>query len=86
MSRSNELLRHQSKGSDGAFLYELQNSYELSPKISEQILYSAKECLFQNGHLKEGQIEVTLIEWEEQSGKPVEGMEKRRVRFKKKTC
>jgi hypothetical protein len=78
---NNELLRRQSKGNDGAFLYELQNSYELSPKISEQILYSAKECLFQDNHLKEGQIEVTLIELEERSGKRIESMSKRRVRL-----
>jgi len=81
MSRSNELLRLQTKGSDGAFLYELQNSYELSPKVSEQILYSAKEYLFQDGQLKEGQLEVTVIEWEERSGKPIESMKKRRVRL-----
>ena len=81
MSRSNELLRRQTKGSDGAFLYELQNSYELSPKVSEQILYSAKEYLFHDGQLKEGQLEVTLIEWEERSGKPIESLKKRRVRL-----
>jgi Protein of unknown function (DUF1670) len=81
MSGSNELLRRQIKGSDGAFLYELQNSYELSPKVSEQILYTAKEYLLQDGQLKEGQLEVTLIEWEERSGKPLESMKKRRVRL-----
>jgi len=81
MPESKALLRRKSKGNDGAFLYELQNSYELSPKVSEQILYSAKEYLFQNGDLSEGQIEVTLIEWEERSGKPIEGMKKRRIRL-----
>lgn len=70
MAINHELLRRKNKGSDGAFLYELQNSYELSPRLSEQILYSAKECLFQNGDLKEGQIEVTLIEWEERRARP----------------
>ncbi len=81
MAINHELVRRQSKGNDGAFLYELQNSYELSPKVSEQILYSAKEWLFQDNHLKEGQIEVTLIEWEERSGKTIESMSKRRVRL-----
>jgi DNA-directed RNA polymerase specialized sigma24 family protein len=81
MSVNAALIRRKSKGNDGAFLYELQNSYELSPKVSEQILYSAKEWLLQDGQLNEGQIEVTLIEWEERSGKPIEGMEKRRVRL-----
>ena len=81
MAINKELVRRQSKGNDGAFLYELQNSYELSPKVSEQILYSAKECLFQGSQLQEGQIEVTLIEWEERSGRPIESMLKRRVRL-----
>lgn len=30
------LYRQQSKTSEGEFIYELQNSYELSPKVSEQ--------------------------------------------------
>lgn len=81
MAINHELVRRQNKGNDGAFLYELQNSYELSPKVSEQILYSAKEWLFQESQLKEGQIEVTLIEWEERSGKTIESMSKRRVRL-----
>ena len=81
MAINHELVRRQNKGNDGAFLYELQNSYELSPKVSEQILYSAKEWLFQDSQLKEGQIEVTLIEWEERSGKTIESMSKRRVRL-----
>jgi DNA-directed RNA polymerase specialized sigma24 family protein len=81
MAQNHELSRRQNKGNDGAFLYELQNSYELSPKVCEQILYSAKEFLFQDGELKEGQLEVTLIEWEERSGKPIESMKKRRVRL-----
>ncbi len=79
MSTNHELTRRLNKGKDGAFLYELQNSYELSPKLSEQILLSAKEHLFQDGELSEGQVEVTLIEWEERSGIPMELMEKKRV-------
>ena len=42
MAINKELVRRQSKGNDGAFLYELQNSYELSPKVSEQILISKR--------------------------------------------
>lgn len=79
MTSNNELSRHLNKCNDGAFLYELQNSYELSPKLSEQILLSAKEHLFNNGDLAEGQIEVTLIGWEERSGLQIEVMEKHRV-------
>ncbi len=79
MSTNHELTRRLNKGKDGAFLYELQNSYELSPKLSEQILLSAKEHLYHDGELSEGQVEVTLIEWEERSGIPMELMEKKRV-------
>jgi DNA invertase Pin-like site-specific DNA recombinase len=81
MTSNSELLRQLNKCNEGAFLYELQNSYELSPKLSEQILLSAKEHLFSNGDLAEGQIEVTLIGWEERSGLQIEAMEKRRVRL-----
>ncbi len=78
---SDELWRRQTKSGDGAFLYELGHSYELSPKLAEQILYTAKECLFTEDQLGEGQLEVTLIEWEERSGKTVEAMKKKRVRL-----
>ena len=40
-----ELERRQTKSSEGEFIWELENSYELSPKLSEEILITAKECL-----------------------------------------
>jgi hypothetical protein len=73
--------RQQTKTSDGEFIYELQNSYELSSKLSEQILFSAKEILLREGILKEGQIEVTVIEIEERAGKTIEKMQKKKVRL-----
>lgn len=79
MNKYLELDRGLSKGKDGIFLYELQHSYELSPKLSEQILLSAKEHLLQDGQLAEGQIEVALVDWEERSGQRIESMNKRRV-------
>lgn len=75
------LNRSQIKSSEGEFLYELENSYELSPKLSSLILLSAKECLLKEFHLREGQIEVTLIGIEERAGKVMEKMEKKRVRL-----
>lgn len=81
MTKTLELERRLSKGNDGAFLYELQNSYELSPKLSTQILLSAKEHLFQSGQLSEGQIEVTVTEFGERSGKCIESMKKCRIRL-----
>jgi DNA-binding Lrp family transcriptional regulator len=75
------LNRQQLKSSEGEFIWELENSYELSPKLSELILNTAKECLLRDHSLKEGQIEVRVIEIEERSGKALEKMEKKRVRL-----
>ena len=74
-----ELVRQSHKSSDGEFLYELEHSFELSPKLSEQILLTAKECLFRTNTLREGQIEVSIIGIEERSGKVLERLEKRKV-------
>ena len=62
-------------------IWELENSYSLSPKLSSMILMTAKECLLRDYQLKEGQIEVTVIGIEERSGKVIEKMEKKRVRL-----
>lgn len=75
------LNRRQIKSSEGEFIYELQNSYELSPKLSESILVTAKECLLKEHELKEGQIEVTVIEIEQSPGRVIERLEKKKVRL-----
>ena len=71
--------RQQIKSSEGEFLYELETSYELSPKISSLILMTAKECLFRETDLREGQIEVRVVGIEERGGKVIEKMEKKKV-------
>ena len=76
-----DLSRQQIKSSEGEFIWKLENSYELSPKISQMILWTAKECLLKENSLREGQIEVTAIEIEERAGKTIEKMEKKRVRI-----
>jgi hypothetical protein len=73
--------RLQAKSSEGEFIYELENSYELSPKISEQILLTAKECLLRENILKEGQIEVTVVGIEEKAGRMIEKMARKKVRL-----
>ncbi len=78
-NKSNHYSRQLSKTSEGEFMYDLLNSYELSPKLSEQILQSAKEHLIRDHLLKEGQIEVSVLEIEERAGKPVEKLERKRV-------
>lgn len=71
--------RYETKTTEGEFLYELKTSYELSPKVSESILQSAKTYLMRDKILPEGQIEITVISIEERAGKLVESMNKRRV-------
>lgn len=75
------LARRQIKSSEGELLWELENSYSLSPKLSSSILMTAKECLLRDYSLREGQIEETVIGVEERSGKVVEKMEKKKVRL-----
>jgi DNA-binding Lrp family transcriptional regulator len=78
-NKVHELIRHLHKSSDGEFLYELEHAFELSPKLSEQILITAKECLLRENILGEGQIEVNVIGIEERSGKVLEQLEKCKV-------
>lgn len=78
-SKSEERQRH--KSSEGEFIFELRNNYELSPRMSESILESAKRCLIRENILKEGEIEVSVISVEERSGKTIEGLQKKRVRL-----
>ena len=73
--------RRQIKSSEGELLWELENSYSLSPKLSSSIMTTAKECLLRDYSLREGQIEVTVIGIEERSGKVIEKMEKKKVRL-----
>jgi DNA-binding Lrp family transcriptional regulator len=79
--RRTYLNRRQIKSSEGEFMWELENSFELSPKISSLILLTAKECLLREYILKEGQIEETVIEIEQRAGKTIEKMEKKKVRL-----
>ena len=81
MKSNNELSRREKKSADGEFLYELQHNYELSPKLSEQILLSAKAILSRSYNLAEGEIEVTVVSIEERSGKLLESMEKQKIRL-----
>jgi hypothetical protein len=74
-----EIERKKEKTFEGEFIYELLNSFELSPKVSEQILVSAKQHLLRENILKEGQIEATVIGIEERAGKAIETMFKKRV-------
>src|ERR1035437_3996189 len=73
--------RSEIKSSEGEFIYELENSYELSAKLSQQILLTAKECLLQEYNLREGQIEITVISIKERAGKVIEKLEKKKVRL-----
>lgn len=75
------LQRAQQKSFEGEFLYELQHSYELSPKLSQEILRSAKMHLVRSEHMIEGQVEVTVVGIEERAGKLMERMLRTKVRI-----
>ena len=74
-----ELQRHIDKTSEGEFLYELINSYELSPIVSKNILQTAKSCLFQSGLLQAGQVEYHCVGIDEKSGRQMTEMSKKEV-------
>ena len=79
-ARENKVLkRNRIKTTDGEFIYELENSYELSPVLSEQLLITAKSILLRENVLRQGQVEVTVIEIEEKAGKTIERMCKKTV-------
>ena len=74
-----DLERYIDKTSEGDFLYELRNLYELSPILSRNILYTAKSCLFQSKRLQSGQVEYRCVGLYEKSGKKIDSMIKRKV-------
>ncbi len=76
---ANAYHRKELKSFEGEFLYELQHSYELSPRLSEQILQTAKLSLFSGEYNHPGQIEMVVAGLEEKSGKPLVRVEKHRV-------
>ena len=76
MSLSKEVLdRYHLKTSEGEFMYELLNSYELSHKVSEQIIQTAKHCLLRDKSIQTGQIEYYAVGLDEKSGKPLDKMQ-----------
>lgn len=81
MSRKSVLRRAQQKSCEGEFLYELQEAYELSPKLSEEILRTAKNMLLCSESLREGQIDITVVGIEERAGKMMEQMERKQIRL-----
>lgn len=76
MYRADNAYRRELKSFEGEFLYELQNSYELSPRLSEQILQTAKTSLVRPWHSHYGQIEVVVTCLEEKSGKSISQVKK----------
>src|SRR3989304_3092312 len=54
--------RRQIKSSEGELLWELENSYSLSPKLSSSIMTTAKECLLKDyGRISLRQIKIERI-------------------------
>jgi len=78
-TRDNAIQRQELKSNEGEFLYELQHSYELSPRLSEQILQTAKQSLICESEHHSGQFELVVAGLEEKSGKPLLRVKKQRV-------
>lgn len=72
----NTLQREELKSFEGEFLYELQTSYELSPRLSEQILQTAKSSLLRGKNRQHGQVEAVVAGLEEKSGKSMDQVRK----------
>jgi biotin operon repressor len=79
VNQKTELERYIDKTSEGEFLYELTNSYELSPIVSKNILQTAKSCLLQSGLLQAGQVEYHCVGIDEKSGRQMTEMSKKEV-------
>lgn len=80
MRRDDKAIQRQElKSNEGEFLYELQHSYELSPRLSEQILQTAKQSLISNNYKHPGQVKIVVASIEEKSGKPLLRVKKQRV-------
>ena len=76
-------LRQQSKTSEGEFIFELLNSYELSPKLSEQILLSAREHLLREHLLKE--VDRHLEQYEQVKKLIIRGLDKYILEHKRRS-
>jgi len=77
--KNTKLDRLQFKTAEGEFLYELLNSYELSLKVSEQIIQTAKNCLLRSKTIQSGQIEYHAVALDEKSGKPLDSMQRIKI-------
>lgn len=61
------------------FLYELEHDFELAPATSRAVLAAAQQVFLpfaQDGQVLEGQMRVTVVGFEEPSGKPLSEMKK----------
>jgi len=67
------------KTDEGEFFYELINSYELSPELSQQIIQIAKNCLLRQAQLQPSQIEYHCVQLDEKSGRALDAMPKTKV-------
>ena len=63
----NALHRQELKSNEGEFLYELQYSYELSPRLSEQILQTAKQSLIRGFKNHQDKSRWLLRDWKKKA-------------------
>ena len=64
------------KSLEEQFVWELEHSFELSPKEAEAILLSARTILCRDGHVGYGKVRVIAVGIEEPASKSIEQMRK----------
>jgi biotin operon repressor len=77
--RRGQLKRLTEKHREGLLLWELENGFELSPKVSSLILETAKGFLLQSVEVGSGRQRVIGVELEERAGKSVRDIKKKEV-------
>jgi DNA-binding Lrp family transcriptional regulator len=78
-ARQLRLRRMKEKHAEGLFLWELENGFELSPKVSELVLHSARGILIEGKTLERGRRYVVGVELGERSGKTMREAKKKEV-------
>ncbi len=77
--RRDQLSRLSEKHREGLFLWELENGFELSPKVSSLILETAKGLLLQGVEVGAGCQRIVGIEIDERAGKSIRDVKKKEV-------
>jgi hypothetical protein len=79
--RQAEYLRRRKKTQEHEFVERLEREFEFSPRVSRGVLDVVTEMFFDNRELGAGQVDYTCVSAEEGPGKPMEELQKVRVKL-----